>query len=326
MQPIYMTGPTGRTFNYADGSDSMIRAPEMFWLARRFGRPEFAAYQRGRARPTPLDLLWFDTAETVRPLPLDRYFRGAEVVSFRSAWDDPKALFVAFKAGDNKANHSHLDLGSFVLEALGQRWVLDLGADNYNLPGYWDTMGRRWTYYRLRAEGHNTLVINPGQGPDQNPRAAAKMVRFESTAGRALAVADLSAAYPMAQVLRGIQTDRVGVLVQDEVQSGQPAELWWFLHTDAAIALEPGGRKATLVKADARFTVRIMEPADASFTVREARALPCSPQPAGQHDNRGIRKLAIHWPSWRGGRIAVWLGPADSREAWREALVPLADW
>jgi hypothetical protein len=62
----------------------------------------------------------------------------------RSEWENPQALCVAFKAGDNKANHSHLDLGSFVFDAAGVRWAMDLGADNYNLPGYFGK--QRWDY------------------------------------------------------------------------------------------------------------------------------------------------------------------------------------
>ena len=41
---------------------------------------------------------------------------------------DAEALFIGFKAGDNRVNHSHLDLGTFVLDALGQRWAIDLGG------------------------------------------------------------------------------------------------------------------------------------------------------------------------------------------------------
>ena len=46
------------------------------------------------------------------------------------------------------AFHSNLDIGTFVLDAFGERWVVDLGADDYNLPGYFETggRGRRWTY------------------------------------------------------------------------------------------------------------------------------------------------------------------------------------
>ena len=110
------------------------------------------------------------------PPPLDKLFRGIDVAFFRSAGNDKDAFFVGFKGGDNKANHSHLDLGTFVLDALGQRWALDLGSDDYNLPGYFGK--QRWNYYRLRTEGHNTLTI---EGENQNPEARHTCSRFIPT-------------------------------------------------------------------------------------------------------------------------------------------------
>ena len=45
------------------------------------------------------------------------------------------------------------NLGNFELDALGVRWVRDLGADNYNLPGYWDKKrGGKETRGHGRAE------------------------------------------------------------------------------------------------------------------------------------------------------------------------------
>ena len=112
----------------------------------------------------------------------------------RNSWTDTNAIFIGFKAGDNKVNHSHLDLGSFVMDALGQRWMTDLGADNYNLPECFGK--RRWAYYYTRAEGHNTLVFNPDQGPDQDPEAVAEIVNSDlSKVRRMFAVADLTPAY-----------------------------------------------------------------------------------------------------------------------------------
>ena len=145
----------------------------MFWLAREFNQPVCAWYERRATTTRPPWTCSGSTRRATSPkaagLPLDKYFRGAEVAVLRSDWDNPKALFVGFKAGDNKANHSHLDLGSFVFDAAGARWAMDLGADDYNLPGYFGA--QRWNYYRLRAEGQNTLVINPDRGPDQDPAA-----------------------------------------------------------------------------------------------------------------------------------------------------------
>lgn len=243
--PIHITGPLDRTFNYADGGDSPIYAPEMFWLARRFDRPEYAHHSRRLATGTALDLIRFvpalrtRAAEAAAASPRAKYFRRAEVVTLRSRGGGAPELFVGFTGGDHKANHSHLDLGTFVLDALGERWVVDLGADDYNLPGYFG--GQRWTYYRLRAEGHNTLVLNPeaSLGPDQDPRATAPIVKFDARPGWSGAVTDLSAAYAKhaRQVQRGLALveDRQ-VLVQDEVRAAPPAAVWWFLHTPAEIA------------------------------------------------------------------------------------------
>jgi hypothetical protein len=126
--PIYASGPTGLSFDYADAHAEIVRAPALFWLAREFNNPEYAWYQHRVAAGSPLDFIWFDPHLIHPPAatpPLDKYYRHSEVVTLRSAWNDTNALFVGFKAGDNQANHSHLDLGSFVLEAQGERWAVD---------------------------------------------------------------------------------------------------------------------------------------------------------------------------------------------------------
>jgi hypothetical protein len=330
--PTYISGPFGRSFNFADAGEGTVRAPQLFWLATKFGRPLYAWYQQQVARPEPLDLVWFPEAASavdINAFPLDRYFRGTEVVSMRSAWGDKSAVFVGFKAGSNSANHSNLDLGSFVLDALGQRWIVDLGADNYNLPGYFG--GQRWTYYRMRAESHNTLVLNPGTEADQGPKAVAKIVRFESKPERAFAIADLTPAYKThaTSVRRGVALlDRGAVLIQDEVQTEKPTEVWSFLHTLAAVELSDDGRTATLVLMDAKLKAELLSPPGAAFEVLDARPLPTSPDPKGQKDNKGIRKLAVHVSGATELRLAVLLTPADGKPRAVSAaeLRPLQDW
>ncbi len=332
--PIHITGPLNRTFNYADGGDSPIRSPEMFWLARRFQRPEYAHFALRLGGGAPLDLLWYDPARreageaAAAALPRAFHFRGADVVTLRSGWEPREALFVGFKAGDNKANHSHLDLGTFVLDALGVRWAVDLGADDYNLPGYFG--GQRWTYYRLRAEGHNTLVLNPGTGPDQDPAAAGRIEKFASTPAQSLAVADLSAAYAghAESVRRGLALlEGRQVLVQDEVRAPRPAEVWWFLHTPAAVTLGEDGRTATLAQAERRLRVEVLEPAHARLSVREARPLPGAPNPERQNTNAHVRKLAVHLPGVTDLRLAVRLVPlSDAPPPAAPAVQPLASW
>ena len=50
-----------------------------------------------------------------------------------------------------------LDAGQFVYSAVGQRWIADLGADNYGLPGYFGRARARYKYYRKSSLGHNVL-------------------------------------------------------------------------------------------------------------------------------------------------------------------------
>jgi len=331
--PIYLTGPLGRTFNYADGGDHSIFAPQMFWLARQFKQPICAWYERRTTAPSALDLLWYDPAGAdpkATGLPLDKYFRAAEVAVLRSDWDNPQALFVGFKAGDNKANHSHLDLGSFVFDATGVRWAVDLGADDYNLPGYFG--GQRWNYYRLRAEGQNTLVLNPGPGPDQDPAAQTRITRFASKPDRAFAIADLTPAYAKQarRVCRGIALlDHDQVLVQDEVQADKPFELWWFMHTPASVRIADDGHTATLEQVGAQLRAEVLSPADAKFQIMDAQPLPASPHPERQAKNERIRKLAIHLTGIRHTRLAVLLVPKPSKDegaAQAPKLSPLSEW
>ncbi len=326
--PIYMSGATGLSFAFADCHEGHIRAPVLFWLANKFRRPEFAAYELAHAHPSPLDVLWYNT-KPAPVLPLDKYFRHTEAVTMHSAWNDPNAMFVGFKAGDNKANHSHLDLGSFSLDALGARWAVELGSDNYNMPGYFGK--QRWDYYRLRAEGHNTLVINPGKGADQNPRAAAPVVKFKSTPQTAYAVANLTAPYAShtKSVQRGIaMLGRRQILVQDEVVADKPSDVWWFMHTPAEIAISADGKTATLTakKTDGKLVAKLLSPSEGRFSVMAAEPLKSSPNPSMQAVNKGVRKLAIHSSSANSLRIAVLFAPLDSTATPLPALAPLSQW
>ncbi len=332
MFPIHLASPTGKSFNFADaGAASVIRAPELFWLARRFDQPRYADYQRQHAAPHALDVIWYPLpgdAPAEPGAPGGAYFRQAEVVTLRSAWNDPNALFVGLKAGDNKVNHSHLDLGSFVLDALGERWVVDLGSENYNLPGYF---GReRWNYYRLRAEGHNTLVINPSAAPDQDPRAATRIMRFDTAPEQTFAIADLTPAYAAhaSRVQRGIRLlEQQAVLIQDEVDCKQPSELWWFLHTPAKVTLDDNGKMAMLEQRGKRLLVSLVEPSQARWEVLSAEPLPTSPSRPNQRDNRDVRKLAIHLSDAEQTRIIVRCEPATTAASNRAfPAKSLAEW
>jgi len=95
----------------------------------------------------------------------------------------------------------------------------------------------------------------------------------------------------------------------DELQARQPADIWWFLHTEAKVKLKDDGRTAVLSQHEKTFTVRLQEPVGAAFQVMDCRPLPSSPDPEPQADNRGRRKLALHLAGVQATRIQVSLEP-----------------
>ena len=315
---IHTVGPLGKTFNYGDGYEEAGGAPEMFWLARRFHKPHFARHQlqwlddhhldpKGLPRnegALAQDLLWFEAKGGEAPeLPLDALFRKIEVACFRSGWDDGNAIFVGFKGGEGGVSHGHMDLGSFVLDALGWRWALDLGMEEYEIRDFLLHSGRvkeRWEIYRLGTRSHNTLVIG---NTFQNPTARTTILRFASTPRDAFAIADLTEAYQNARrVWRGVALlQRRQVLVQDEVHMDASADVHWGMLTEAEIETE--GREATLVQGDARLQARIVEPEGGFFEVEG-----CDP-PEPQKQQPGVRRLALRLHQMKRGRIVILFTP-----------------
>lgn len=334
--PIYLTGPFNRSFNYADGGDGATGGSQLFWMANKFHQPAAAQYQKQLVESADaFDLLWYPAGlikQKASEIPLSAYFQKAEVATMRGSWNDKNAWFVGFKAGDNKANHSHLDLGSFILDAYGKRFVVDLGADNYNMPGYFATgaNGQRWNYYRTRAEGHNTLVLNPGKAADQDPLAATKITEFKENGNTALAIADLTPAYSTTakSVQRGIALAGGNtVVVRDEIKADKPAKLYWFLHTRAQVNLSGNGKSATLTLDSEKIVAEIKSPAKARFTVMDPVPLQSSPQPKENNRNAGIRKLAIALDKVKNEQIVVVIHPVnmENPEA-KKFYKPLSEW
>lgn len=317
---IHCTGPTGQTFNYADAGPGAGDAAQMFYFARQFKRPVYAYDQRRRdPSAVSFNLFWYDPSggpDDLAALPKAAVFKGINVAFMRSSWGDPDALFVGFKGGDNAASHSHLDLGTFVIEALGQRWASDLGPDDYNMPGYFGK--QRWDYYRLRTEGHNTLTIN---GKNQEPKAKAPIVAFDDSATSPRVVAGLSAAYKgeARTVFRGVGLlEGRQVLIQDEITADQAVQAVWTMHTWAGV--QPHGQRVVLSLAGRTMQLQVFEPADARFIVDEPTLDP------PQRPLKDVRRIRLIVPlTAPGGRITVLLSPGDGPlEAPR--FQPLSQW
>ena len=315
LYQIYLSGADRVALDFEDCGLRRLSAPMHFWMAKRFGRPEYSWFrlselERPEAGGGLLDLLWWDESGRgydLKRLPLDRYFREAELVCARSSWQDPDALVVAMQAGNNNklAGHRSLDLGTFILESNGVRWIIDSGIDHETYQTHRNRI-KRTDFYRIRAEGHNTLVINPGAGPDQDPEAFARVTSFSSRPELVSAVFDLTPAYAKqaSKVERRMEViDRRRVRITDRVVARAPAEIWWFAHTEAAVQPAPDRRSAILSRDGKRLSARLLS--NGEFLVMDAKPLPTSPNPRPQESNEGRRKLALCLKGVREAEIGV---------------------
>ena len=145
--PALATGPSGLFFNYADGGANREVQPALFWFAARARRPDWLLGERSRlhtrlaemapedaasggGRLLPLTLLWMGDGGDTPPIRMPLHWSGGgevPVTVHRSSWTDPAATYVGLKGGSPSANHGQMDTGSFVLDADGVRWALDLG-------------------------------------------------------------------------------------------------------------------------------------------------------------------------------------------------------
>ena len=310
--PIYCS-QGNKFFNFSDSPPRLAGSAAFLWLAKKYDQPIARYFQYEKAIDVyqsggvgyPMNIVWFSRWDksSIEAMELDKKFGGVETASFRTSWTDSNGLFLAFKGGKPRVPHGRIDSGSFVLDALNERWIEHLPAENYDVPNYWDMRmpeGRRWTYYRTRGEGHNTLVVNPDSHPEQDVRILSKITEWKPDKDSPHAILDLTEAYKNKRVksLRRQfeMPERKSVRVTDFIDLTHRGEVWWFAHTKARVDISKNGKEAKMSQSGKELIISLRSPKKAKFIVMEANALLTSPQPkkGKQHSNKAYRKLAIH--------------------------------
>lgn len=326
--PIYSAGPTGYMLNYADaGEKSKLGAPhDDFWLAGVYNNNHFSDFvidQLETRTANVYDVIWYRPyTNSAAKRDLDKFFDGSVALYFsRSSWTDANALWIGMKAGYNKVNHAHLDLGNFEMDALGVRWMRDLGSDDYNLPDYFGKL--RYTYYRLQSISHNVPLLN---GQNQREDATSKFVKHAEGIAEPYTILDFTEAYKdfASAAQRGMKMvdSRKSILVQDEFTLAKPAEVVWGLTTDATIQII-NPKQAELTLGGQKMTTKILSPANAVFAVESASQL------APQKLNTGVSRLLAKVPSTTGNvTVSILLAPQwpGSSSNYSGEITPLAKW
>jgi hypothetical protein len=356
---MYFRGPGG-AFNYGDANEDAKTAPtdaDMHWFATHYDDQDIYTARMytpaQRATATIKDLVYYEPGRfTVDfSFPLDAYFEGSDnsvgSATFRSSFADSNATFLGFHAGTNNIDgHPMYDAGSFILDALGQRWALDVGDGRRDGTSYFSMSGTQ--FYRKRTEGHNTIVINPDAGVGQDMYDTPTLVEYQSKPKGGMMITDMTALYDdqisasntanfpnvATSVYRGTMYDRLSdiVTVQDEITTASPATIYWFMHTRAGIEISEDGRSAILTQGGKQLQAMMSGAEGAVFSIMEAKLFPLESPPYPQVNMPNdplLKKLTIKLENVTDVDLAVTFKPLPTGTELFQAepaMTPLDEW
>jgi hypothetical protein len=271
-----VTGPSGDTFNFGDARSFRQPQPALFWFAEKTDDPSLLAGQvelpwheqrEVFVRQMPLAAIWWSRLQDVEvsEAAADPVWRGRgeqPLAVFRGP-DGAGQWFLATKGGSASISHGHMDAGSFVLEAMGQRWAVDLGMQDYHrleslglklFQGGQD--GDRWKVFANNHLSHNTLTIN---GRPHRVNGHATMIEFDGASPTASATYDLYEIFggQVGSATRRFEfnQDKEAVRITDALRGiDAGARVRWAMLTPARVTLQ--GSTAILQLGDESLRVK----------------------------------------------------------------------
>lgn len=327
---IAMQAPSGIMFNYGDGNLRRDFGPARLWWIKHFQRPDcyslwtrklFEAYLKPRRKTVarggghrllPLAMLWLNKlpSQATGEQPL-AYFSGDNTrvpVAMHRSDSGTKAVYLAIKGGSPEKSHCHMDGGSFILEADGVRWVIDLPGENYlkqEQAGVelWN-MGQdspRWSLFRVGPSSHSIIMID---GHRQNVKGKGHIIDFSGNSERQSTLLDLSELYrnDATGVFRRVtlRPDRI-VEIHDRISGLKPeARVTWQFCTDSLPSFSEEGA-LLLSKSKQNMRVKASSAAPVHWEIvsdAELRGLNDSPNP-------NVRKIFFEQKAPESGEIEI---------------------
>ncbi len=330
---MHEVGSVGQFFNFADNGLNGGVSVSMHWFANKLNDPGLLWHEwtelealvsttpnpdSGSKRMLAFMLTWAQPRESVEA-PKETFWSGngdSPVVLTRSGWDT-QDTFLAFKGGSPSTNHGHMDVGSFVLDMLGERWAIDLGPQSYHSLeskgiDLWNRKqdSGRWTVFRLNNHSHNTLSVN---GQLQKVYGKAPIVEIESKGREPYAVIDMSEVYKgqLESVQRRFQRREDWVRIQDDlVNMDADTSVRWGMTTRAKVSIRDGGNWAIMEQGESQVALTVLSPEKIQLKVESAEKGPRD----FDTTNPGVRRIVFDIPvkASASQRILVHIGTLDS--------------
>lgn len=280
--------PSGKNFNFANsGLREIHNFPSFFLFSKLYNQPEIAGWFRGELARTMtgnynlpqflfLALPWFNTArngESVSTPSLEIYHNTInDIIVFNGDRKKRGSLFLIAKGGEPNQAHQQLDCGTFIVESDNECWTEDLGADDYDLPGFWDYKpgGQRWKYFRNNNFSHNTINIDHQL---QYANGEAFVCEEKADIPQPFAKLDMTSLYKdqAKSVYRKftLLTDNT-IEIEDDVNLlDAKSTVSWMVATKADVEVD--GNKAHFTKHGKNFYMQIISPANVMFKTSPAK-------------------------------------------------------
>ena len=280
---------SGKSFNFADNGEDETSNLAMWYFAAKTQDPEilrhelemmkFPAYAETRVH-LPVAIRHAMEVDTSTMTGEGHLFYSAQgpvpMMMCRTGWDKDDH-YLAVKGGTARYNHGHMDCGSFVYDAYGERWAMDFRFQPYTslenplreIGGGLFNMSQnslRWRIFRMNCRQHNTLTVND---KDHKVSGLVKMTSTENTPDR------MSATFNMTPLFWGDLENAVRTVaicdgnhleVKDVMKApdDRSAHVRWTMATEAVPEITSEG--IVLVKNGKKMLLRA-EGADVTYNI-----------------------------------------------------------
>lgn len=276
-----MMGTSGKSFNYSDSGTGGGLNPAMFWFANHTKNYSLLQIEKSHLekdgksmagnRLLPATMIWgngISLTKIKEPTQLLWVGQGkSPVAMMRTSWTNPEAIYVGLKGGSPSVNHGHMDIGSFVMDANGERWSMDFGMQEYESleskgVKLWGMAqnSERWQVYRYNNFAHSTLTFD---NELQRVEGYASITNATNNPAFLSASTDMTAVYKgsATAVNRGIAiVAQQYVMVKDEITTAdKPSTVKWVMLTPADVTINANGT-ASLTQKGKKLQLKVLEP------------------------------------------------------------------